>query len=98
MLFEKLFDLKRWKRGGSTRDVEKILEATVEVEGDPDTLYFWVKMKGRDDPDLLRAEVANEKIPHLVIEFYETRLNWMDQDNAEGMLTINKIFLILILF
>ena len=65
-----------WKKGGSTRDVEKILEATNEVEGDPDTLYFLVKMKERDDPGLLRAEVANVKIPQLVIGFYESRLNW----------------------
>ena len=65
-----------WKKEGSTQDVEKILWATNDVEGDPDTLYFLVKMKERDDPGLLRAEVANVKIPQLVIGFYESRLNW----------------------
>ena len=67
---------RTWKREGSTRDVEKILGITNEVEGDPDTHYFLVKMKERASPGLLRAEVANVKIPQLVIEFYESRINW----------------------
>ena len=75
------FNSKIWKSVGNTKDIEKILGTTNEVDSDPGTQYFLVKMKDGDNPGLLRAEVAKEKIPQLVIRFYESVLKWTEDED-----------------
>merc|ERR1739838_788365 len=55
---------------------EKIIGAT----NDPGDLYFLIKWKGSDEPDLVLAKEANIKIPQVVIKFYEDKINWNEGD------------------
>ena len=75
------FHSKSWKSVGNTKDIEKILGTTNEVDSDPGTQYFLDKMKDGDNPGLLRAEVAKEKIPQLVIRFYESVIKWTEDED-----------------
>ena len=40
---------------------------------------FLVKWSGMDVADLVPAEEAKKRIPHLVIRFYEERLHWSER-------------------
>lgn len=56
--------------------VESILGAT-KVKG---ILYLVVKFLEDDEPQLIVSEVANKKIPQMVIKFYESCLTWDSDD------------------
>lgn len=53
-------------------EAEKILGAT-DANGE---LFFLLKFKEADQAEMVPATVANVKIPHMVIKFYEERLSW----------------------
>ncbi|TMW46039.1 hypothetical protein DOY81_008880 [Sarcophaga bullata] len=56
---------------------EEILGAA-EFKGN---LYLVIKFRGDDEPHMVHNEVANKKIPQMVIEFYEKSLFWQPTDN-----------------
>ncbi|KAI8117510.1 hypothetical protein FF38_13317 [Lucilia cuprina] len=60
-------------------EVEKILGAT-NVK---DQLYLVVKFHGDDEPQLILNTIVNQKIPQMVIKFYEESLSW-DTDDEQG--------------
>lgn len=59
--------------------VDKILGAT-NVNGVMEFMVHWVKS---DKTDIVPAALANEKIPALVIKYYEKRLVWKDRIDSE---------------
>ncbi|XP_065369069.1 chromobox protein homolog 3-like [Calliphora vicina] len=60
-------------------EVDKILGAT-KANG---CLYLVVKFQGDDEPHMIKSEEANEKIPQMVIKFYEGCLSWDSDDEEE---------------
>jgi len=58
-------------------EAEKILGAS-----DSNGLTFLIQFKGVDQAEMVPANVANVKIPQMVIKFYEERLSWYS-DNEE---------------
>merc|ERR1712112_220432 len=53
-------------------------EKIIGIRKDPEKLFFLVKWKGTDDKDFVDAKEAKMKIPQIVIEFYEEKLNWFN--------------------
>ena len=53
-------------------------EKIIGIRKDPEKLFFLVKWKGTDDKDFVDAKEAKLKIPQVVIEFYEEKLNWFN--------------------
>ncbi|XP_037951045.1 heterochromatin protein 1-like [Teleopsis dalmanni] len=51
---------------------EKILGAS-EVNG---SLTFLIQFKGSKQAEMVLSEIVNEKVPQMVIKFYEERLSW----------------------
>lgn len=73
---------KSEKENGFARGLEpqKILGAT-DTHGQ---LQFLMQWKGTDQAELVPAKEANEKCPQIVIAFYEERLAWYSDDEAEA--------------
>ncbi len=46
-------------------------------------MLFLVKWVGSEEADLVLAEEANRRIPHLVIQFYQSRLNWSEPTSKD---------------
>ena len=57
-------------------DAETITGATF----DTGQIFFSVKWKDTDICDIVPAQEANIKIPELVIQFYEDRMEWSDEE------------------
>jgi len=72
-----------WDRG---MEAEEILGAT-ETDNQ---IYFLVKWKGVNDAELVLSKVANEKIPQLVIGFYEARLTWSSSKTSESAAPVEE--------
>ena len=53
-------------------------EKIIGIRKDPEKLFFLVKWKGTEDKDFVDAKEAKIKIPQVVIEFYEEKLNWFN--------------------
>ena len=79
----KLFqaNVKGFARG---LEAEKILGATNEINQKLPS-DFLVKWIGHDKPDWVARGEVNQKIPHLVIEFYEARLRFLDSGEVCDM-------------
>ena len=68
-------ELKEKQRGfGRGLTAEKI----IGIKKEPEKLFFLVKWKGTEDTDFVEAREAKMKIPQIVIEFYEEKLNWFN--------------------
>ena len=59
----------------------KVGDGKVEEE-EPEKMFFLIKWKGTEETDFVNAKEAKLKIPQIVIEFYEEKLNWF-KDDAE---------------
>merc|ERR1712059_39312 len=59
---------------------EKIIGIRKEAK---DKLFFLVKWKGSEECDFINAKEAKAKIPQVVIEFYEEKLNWFAEDGMD---------------
>ena len=57
-------------------EAEKILGATFETG----KIFFSVKWKDSDLTDIVSASEANLRIPQLVIQFYEQRVDWGEEE------------------
>lgn len=62
-------------------EVECILGAT-KVKND---LYLVLKFHEENEPQLIVADIVKEKIPQMVIQFYESCLSWESDDDDEEM-------------
>ena len=57
-------------------EAEKIVGATFETG----KIFFSVKWKDCDLTDIVSASEANLRIPQLVIQFYEQRVDWGEEE------------------
>eukprot|EP00092_Neocalanus_flemingeri_P023078 GFUD01025021.1.p1 GENE.GFUD01025021.1~~GFUD01025021.1.p1 ORF type:complete len:174 (+),score=43.14 GFUD01025021.1:98-619(+) len=55
-------------------------EKIIGVRKEPEKMFFLIKWKGSEDTDFVNAKEAKLKIPQVVIEFYEEKLNWFKED------------------
>ena len=69
-------DLKEKMKEGFARGLQA--EKIIGIRKDPEKLFFLVKWKGTEDKDFVDAKEAKLKIPQIVIEFYEEKLNWFN--------------------
>ena len=68
-------EVKEKPRGfGRGLTAEKIIGIRKETE----KLFFLIKWKGSEDTDFVDSREAKMKIPQIVIEFYEEKLNWFN--------------------
>ena len=61
-------------------EAEKIVGATFETG----KIFFSVKWKDCDQTDIVSAKEANLRIPQLVIQFYEERVEWGEEEDPGG--------------
>eukprot|EP00092_Neocalanus_flemingeri_P041352 GFUD01045026.1.p1 GENE.GFUD01045026.1~~GFUD01045026.1.p1 ORF type:complete len:169 (-),score=42.37 GFUD01045026.1:140-646(-) len=55
-------------------------EKIIGVRKEPEKMFFLIKWKGSEDTDFVNAKEVKLKIPQVVIEFYEEKLNWFKED------------------
>ena len=60
-------------------EAEKILDATF----DTGQIFFLVKWKDSELSDIVPAREANIRIPEMVIQFYEDRMEWGEEEEEE---------------
>ena len=72
---QKTNEVKEKARGfGRGLTAEKI----IGIRKETDKLFFLIKWKGSEDTDFVDSREAKMKIPQIVIEFYEEKLNWFN--------------------
>ena len=72
---QKTNEVKEKPRGfGRGLSAEKIIGIRKETE----KLFFLIKWKGSEDTDFVDSREAKMKIPQVVIDFYEEKLNWFN--------------------
>eukprot|EP00091_Calanus_sinicus_P005408 TRINITY_DN1584_c0_g1_i5.p2 TRINITY_DN1584_c0_g1~~TRINITY_DN1584_c0_g1_i5.p2 ORF type:complete len:169 (-),score=57.10 TRINITY_DN1584_c0_g1_i5:69-575(-) len=59
-----------------------VAEKIIGIRKEPEKMFFLIKWKGTEETDFVNAKEAKLKIPQIVIEFYEEKLNWF-KDDAE---------------
>ena len=69
-------DLKEKAKEGFVRGLQA--EKIIGIRKDPEKLFFLVKWKGTEDKDFVDANEAKIKIPQVVIDFFEEKLNWFN--------------------
>jgi len=57
-------------------------EKIIGLRKEADKVHFLVKWKGSEETDFVNAKEAKLKIPQVVIDFYEEKLNWFS--NGDG--------------
>lgn len=70
-------DIKEKPKEGFARGLQA--EKIIGIRKDLHKLLFLVKWKGTEDKDFVDAKEAKIKIPQVVIEFYEEKLNWFNE-------------------
>ena len=70
-------DVKEKAKEGFARGLQA--EKIIGIRKDPEKLLFLVKWKGTEDKDFVDAKEAKMRIPQVVIEFYEEKLNWFNE-------------------
>merc|ERR1712030_306619 len=55
-------------------------EKIIGIRKEPEKMFFLIKWKGSEETDFVNAKEAKLKIPQVVIEFYEEKLNWFKDD------------------
>ena len=71
-------EIKEKQRGfGRGLQAEKIIGIRKEQE----KLFFLIKWKGTEETDFVESREAKMKVPQIVIEFYEEKLNWFNDPN-----------------
>lgn len=61
--------------------VEKIAEKIIGATDASGQLRFLMKWKGIDEGDLMLAKEVNLRYPHIVLKFYEERIEWQTSKN-----------------
>ena len=61
-------------------EAEKIIGATFETG----KIFFSVKWKDSDVTDIVSSKDANLMIPQLVIQFYQERVDWGEEEEKEA--------------
>ena len=59
-----------------------LVEKIIGVRKEADKMFFLVKWKGANDADFVDSREVKMKIPQVVLDFYEEKLNWFN--DAEG--------------
>lgn len=75
-------DIKEKPKEGFARGLQA--EKIIGIRKDPEKLLFLVKWKGSVDKDFVDAKEAKMKIPQVVIEFYEEKLNWFNEPDDDS--------------
>merc|ERR1711942_168379 len=69
-------ELKEKAKGfGRGLQAEKI----IGIRKEPGKMFFLIKWKGSEETDFVNSNEAKLKIPQVVIEFYEEKLNWFKE-------------------
>ena len=64
------------KQGGFGRGLQA--EKIIGIRKEQEKLFFLIKWKGTEETDFVESREAKMKVPQIVIEFYEEKLNWFN--------------------